>query len=1053
MRIVIDLQSSHHEWPTSLFLARAVAMYRGDHDVFILLNAAEHGRIIEMRRAFHDILPSDAQRIWSAPGDLVSWRPSVKKLGLKANEHIRMAVLATLEPDALLLTGLSDGYREDCAADVAFAADLPTAILLQPSSSPHTGPLLTPDDMRSFAYLRKPLEIFALSQNPDDALGKLGDTTPSHVTELPVPLEASQNEAAPEWEVAAQRIISRLEEVVSRPAEAVVQNTTKPPRLAFVSPLPPVKSGISEYSAQLLPMLAQYYEIEMIVDQEHVSDPRIDGIFSIRSAGWFEKNAETFDRVLYHFGNSLAHEYMHDLLRKIPGVVVLHDFYLMDWQVGGRLKESGNIVIRNHGIRTLIEGLQLDDERIKRWSVPANLEVLQNANGVIVHSQESCRLATEWHGDGTTKDWSVVPLLRPAVDVTSDDRAEARARLGFSKDDLVICSFGHVTRTKLGVTLLSAFKAGQFSTGQRVKLVFVGELEESYRSEFKSKNTFQKGEISHVTGWVDTNDYRDYLLAADIAVQLRSMSRGETSASVLDCLTHGTATIVNAHGSMLELDPETVMVISDPVSETELTTALEQLANDPNLRAKFGARAKQEIGSLHAPHHCAELYHQAIEASARSTQRVVDQLPKRIAELPLTKADHFALANAMAQNFPPNPRKKSLFVDISAVAEHDIHTGIQRVTRAILKAFLLDQDNSHHVVPVRLQPDATFSTAYFYAEKLLGLSFGQVSEHTIDVCRGDLFLGLDLEFGRNEQRRKIFEGFQNAGVSVWHVVYDLLPVRLPQYFPSRSTGRFEEWLTMVTAFDGAACISQTTAEDLQNWMLEKGVKTGKPFEITWFHLGADIESSIPTRGMPTDSAEFLARLAQRPTFLMVGTVEPRKGHAQTLAAFELLWAEGIDVDLIIVGKAGWKMDSFIKHLRQHPENGQRLFWFESISDEYLEKLYAASSCLISASEGEGFGLPLIEAGQHQLPIMARGLRVFREIAGPNAVYFDGLEPDSLASALRDWLSAWREGNVISSAGIPWLTWTQSASQLRRAIGLSDTQTQDDKGVQTGQALS
>ncbi len=1053
MRIVIDLQSSDDEWRTSLLLACTVAKYRGDHEVFVLVNAAERERIFEIRRAFHDILPPDALRIWSAPEDVMSWKPSVEEVGLKANEHIRMAVLATLEPDALLLTRLSDGHREDCAAKVDFAAELPTAILLQPApASSQAEPLMTPEELQCFAYLRQPLEVFAVGQSLGDAVANLPETVPSHLTELPILLDAAEHGAAPEWQVAARRIISRLEEVVSHSTEAVARDAKKRPRLAFVSPLPPVKSGISEYSAQLLPMLAQYYEIEVIVDQELVSDPRIDGIFPVHNAEWFGKNAGTFDRVLYHFGNSPAHKYMHGLLRRVPGIVVLHDFYLMDWEVGGRLKESSNIVLRNHGVRALIEGLQLDSDAISKWSIPANLEVLQNATGVIVHSQESCRLGTEWYGDGTTEDWSVVPLLRPAVDAIPQDRVDARARLGFEEDDLVICSFGHVTPTKLGVTLLSAFKTAQFSDGQSVKLVFVGELEESYAAEFNDENTSEMGEVSYVTGWVDTHEYRDYLLAADIAVQLRSMSRGETSASVLDCLTHGTATIVNAHGSMRELDPETVMVISDPVSETDLTLALEQLANDKDLRATIGAKAKQEIGRLHAPQHCAELYHQAIEARVCSMLRAVDQLPNQIAHLPLTEADQLAIATAMALNCPPDPRQKTLFVDISAVAEHDIHTGIQRVTRAILNALLLDQDKSYHIVPVRFQQDGTFSTAFFYAEKLLDLPFGQVSEHTIDVCRGDLFLVLDLDFGRNQERQKVFEGFQDAGAMIWHVVYDLLPVRLPQYFPDHSSHRFEDWLTMVTAFDGAACISQATAEDLQNWMLEKDIKTTKPFEIKWFHLGADIENSIPTRGLPDDAEEILAQLAQRPSFLMVGTVEPRKGHAQTLAAFELLWAEGADVDLIIVGNEGWKMTKFIKYLNQHPENGKRLFWFTGISDEYLEKLYAASSCLIAASEGEGFGLPLIEAGQHGLPILARGLRVFREIAGTNAVYFDGLEPDSLASALRDWISTWHEGNVVSSASIPWLTWTQSAAQLRCAIGLSEAQIQGDEANQASQVL-
>ena len=1042
MRIVIDLQCRNHEWPTLLLLARAVARCRGEHEVFVLQNAADRERINETRATLHDILPPDALRIWSAPGDLMSWEPSVKEAGLKANEHIRMAVLATLEPDVLLLTGMSDDYREDCAANVAYAADLPTAVLLQ--LSPQELPSMMSEILQSFAYLRKPLEVFSVAADLDSSIGNLAEVAPSHLTELFVPLESLQNRAAPEWEVAASRIILGLEKIASIPAAVVITNATKRPHLAFVSPLPPLQSGIAEYSAQLLPMLAQYYEIKVIVDQEQVSDPRLDGIFPVCSAEWFEKNADTFDRVLYHFGNSPMHKYMHSLLLKIPGIVVMHDFYLMDWKVGGRLKESGNIVIRNHGVRALIEGAQLDSVAIKNWSIPANLEVLQNSTGVIVHSVEACRMGTEWYGAGATKDWCVVPLLRPAVDVTSHNRAEARTKLGFEKDDLVICTFGHITQTKLGTTLLSAFKACQFPTDQRVKLVFVGEINSFYEAEFQIENMSEAGKVSQVTGWVDTHDYLDYLLSTDIAVQLRSMSRGETSASVLDCLTHGIATIVNAHGSMLELDPETVMSISDPFFEIELTQALEKLARDANLRADIGAKAKREIGRLHAPQHCAELYYQAIENSARPMRHAVNQLPNRLADLPLIEADHFALATAMAHNFPPHPRQKSLFVDVTAVVLNDIHTGIQRVARAVLKALLLDRDKSYHIVPVSLQQDGTFLTAFSYAEKLLGLWFGQVSEYTIDVCRGDRFLGLDLEFGRNQLRRQNFERFRDAGATVWHVVYDLLPVRLPQYFPSDSASLFEDWLTMVTSFDGAACISHTTAEDLQNWMSAKAIHSVKSFEINWFHLGADIENSIPTRGLPDNAVEFLAQLVQRPTFLMVGTVEPRKGHAQTLAAFELLWAEGIDVDLIIVGKRGWDMAPFIEYLCQHSENGQRLFWFESISDEYLEKLYAASSCLIAASEGEGFGLPLIEAGQHGLPIMARGLRVFREIAGTNAVYFDGLEPDNLAQSLRSWLLSWQEEDVVSSALIPWLTWTQSALQLRRAIGLHGTQAQGDE---------
>src|SRR3546814_20205534 len=98
---------------------------------------------------------------------------------------------------------------------------------------------------------------------------------------------------------------------------------------------------------------------------------------------------------------------------------------------------------------------------------------------------------------------------------------------------------------------------------------------------------------------------------------------------------------------------------------------------------------------------------------------------------------------------------------------------------------------------------------------------------------------------------------------------------------------------------------------------------------------------------------------------MVGTLEPRKAHAQAIAAFESLWARGTDIALVIVGKLGWRVDGLPDRLRRHPEFGKRLFWLEGISDEFLEQLYARTSFLLGASEGEGFGLPLIEAARSE----------------------------------------------------------------------------------------
>jgi glycosyltransferase involved in cell wall biosynthesis len=244
-----------------------------------------------------------------------------------------------------------------------------------------------------------------------------------------------------------------------------------------------------------------------------------------------------------------------------------------------------------------------------------------------------------------------------------------------------------------------------------------------------------------------------------------------------------------------------------------------------------------------------------------------------------------------------------------------------------------------------------------------------------------------------------------------------------------------EWLSVVTGLSGAICISSTVAADLAAWMENHQPEHLTQFRINWFHLGADIDNSKPSLGVPHNANLVLAKLNARPSFLMVGTLEPRKGHAQVLEAFDLLWRSGVDINLVIVGKQGWLVDALVQQLHNHPELNTRLFWLEGISDEYLEQVYAASTCLVAASYGEGFGLPLIEAAQYKLPIFARDIPVFREVAGEHAHYFNAEGPTELAHAMEQWLALHKANRHPKSDNMPWLTWKDSAAQLLQVLKL------------------
>jgi len=95
----------------------------------------------------------------------------------------------------------------------------------------------------------------------------------------------------------------------------------------------------------------------------------------------------------------------------------------------------------------------------------------------------------------------------------------------------------------------------------------------------------------------------------------------------------------------------------------------------------------------------------------------------------------------------------------------------------------------------------------------------------------------------------------------------------------------------------------------------------------------------------------------------------------------------------------------------------------------LDRLYARARVLVAASVGEGFGLPLVEAARNAVPIVARDLPVFREVAGDYAYYFSGMSADDLARALKAWLDLHREGRHPRSEGLPLLTWAESTDEL------------------------
>lgn len=852
------------------------------------------------------------------------------------------------------------------------------------------------------------------------------------------------------WEKTAALAIKAMEKAVASHLSShnEIISLARKPRLAYVSPLPPERSGISDYSAELLPELSRHYQIDVVVAQEHIDNPWINANCQVRSVEWFQRHHRVYDRVLYHFGNSTFHQHMFGLLKSIPGAVVLHDFFLSGIVAHMEFHRHAprfwiDELYLAHGYKAVESRFSVEHKAEVVWEYPCNLSVLRDAVGVIIHSDYSRRLARQWYNSTDQEDWADIPLLRVPDHSQAADKLAARRSLGLDENDFVVCSFGLLGPSKLNDRLLSAWLASPLATDKRCTLIFVGENEAGeygirLLKEIKAHSGSTRIEI---TGWTDSPTFKSYLIAADVGVQLRALSRGETSAAVLDCMNYGLATIANANGSMADLPDDGVLKLKDAFEIQDLTDALVDLWRQPEKRERLSQKAKAIVRTKHSPRFCADAYMTAIErfydTDVNSVAAVVRAIENHDAQ-PHEPADRLALATSIDRSLLPKYFHRKLFVDISELCQQDARSGIQRVVRSILKHWLLNPPEGFRVEPVYATAD---KPGYFYARQFtlgfLGCPTDVLFDEPITYGPGDSFIGLDFQPSIVPAQQQQLEALHHAGVKVQFVIYDMLLLGLPDCFPPHGAGLFTEWLKVVTRFDGMLCISQAVQSDLAAWLVENPPPKGHMPRLDWFHLGADIIESTPSVGLPDHMEATLEKLRRVPTFLMVGTLEPRKGHALVLAAFEELWSKNERLNLVIIGKQGWMVEALVERLRSHPQRDNHLFWMDGVSDEALEAVYQVSTCLIAASKGEGFGLPLIEAAQHGMPIIASDLPVFREVAGEHAYYFKIDTPGALADSVASWLQLYRRGEHPRSERLEWLTWGKSSELLWLASNISE----------------
>lgn len=364
---------------------------------------------------------------------------------------------------------------------------------------------------------------------------------------------------------------------------------------------------------------------------------------------------------------------------------------------------------------------------------------------------------------------------------------------------------------------------------------------------------------------------------------------------------------------------------------------------------------------------------------------------------------------------PPPAQIRRLYVDISVIANSDAGTGIQRVVRSVYACLLNICDRDVEILPlvVKRRRDG----------------YRTLDGQPILGGPDALFLGLDFATDSIYRYREELADFRKSGGRLWFLLHDILPLSHPHWFTPASGLKYRRWLRVCAEVaDGFLCVSPVVAGLLGDLLRTRYGLRQAP-DIATISLGSVI--TVPdadrTAGCFSQCPIAIARAA-----IIVGTLEPRKGHVDILAAFERLWSQGNDIPLILIGKAGWNTKKLQEHIRSHARHGTLLFWFDDVDDHGLHAAYSRCHMVIVPSLAEGYGLPLDEALAYGAPVLARDIPVFhRHHDGENIAYFP---EHGSSAALANIIAAFHRQRQRKPVAAPPIQWWQTAQQCLTAIG-------------------
>ena len=370
----------------------------------------------------------------------------------------------------------------------------------------------------------------------------------------------------------------------------------KRPKVAFLSPYPPDQSGVARYSQLTIEAAVQSLDVDL-----YTNAPRPISANHFRDAGAIGKLAllrGDYNAVISVLGNSDFHTPIFEVFERFGGPCILHDSRLTQIYFF-RLGEKGFLEFASAilGRRvTLVEAeIWLQDKDFPSLFVEP---ILKRARPLIVHTHQYQKLLRERYGVHADVTTCCPNMQFSEEELSNPSRTSARQSLGIADDAFLISTFGFVSKAK---GMEACIIATEMLRGWNVPAVlhFVGDAS---REEPELVRIAQECGVTEHIHWtkdyIDERTYRQFFVASDASIQLRSYGLGQYSAALGDCISAALPCVATTELALSCEAPAYVRTIPDYNSPLQLA---EQLASLWENRSHLGTRleARREYLEVH----------------------------------------------------------------------------------------------------------------------------------------------------------------------------------------------------------------------------------------------------------------------------------------------------------------------------------------------------------------------------------------------------------------------------------------------------------------------